>query len=115
MTTESRTGKAADVPQSLISSRPLNLPTADQIRRNLAAVYRDQIIGAAKAGNEEGLDYWLARYVEVARGGPAAGQAGRRSERKPRTPADRSDRPGPASSPDRPGQPDGAGGSASAV
>ncbi len=92
MTTESRTGKAPTAPHPLISSRPLNMPSADQIRRNLAAVYRDQIIGAARAGNEESLDYWLGRYVEVAGRGPSAGPATRRSDRRARTTADRSDR-----------------------
>lgn len=106
MTTESRTGRAAAAPHPPISSRPLNMPTADQVRRNLAAVYRDQIIGAARSGQEESLDYWLARYIEVAGSGPSAGPTARRSERKPRSAGDRPDRPRPATPPDIGGQPD---------
>lgn len=80
MTTETWTAETTTGARSIIVSRPLNLPTAEQVRRNLAAICRDQIIGAAKAGKEERLDYWLARYVEL-----VAGQAPRQN--RPRRPA----------------------------
>jgi hypothetical protein len=91
MTSEIRTAKAATSPRPLLSSRPLNLPTAEQIRRNLAAVYRDQIVSAARASNDESLDYWLARYVELVGSEPSASQSSRRTQRRARTTADRSD------------------------
>ncbi|MBO0702831.1 MAG: hypothetical protein J2P38_07855 [Candidatus Dormibacteraeota bacterium] len=65
MTTRTRTGGKASAPGALIATRPLIMPTAEQVRRNLATICRDQIIGAAKAGDEERLDYWLARYVAL--------------------------------------------------
>jgi hypothetical protein len=66
MTTESRTAKTAAARRAPLSIRPLNLPTAERIRGNQVAICRDQIIGAAKAGKDESLDYWLTRYVELA-------------------------------------------------
>lgn len=58
---------------------PLNLPTAEEAHRNLTNIVREQIIGAAKAGDDERLDYWLARYVEL---GKIEGRAGHRSGRR---------------------------------
>lgn len=91
MPSEAGTAEAAGAPRPVIARRPLNMPTADQIRRNLAAVFRDQIVGAAKAGKDESLDYWLARYVDLLGGGTPAGREARRTRREARVKADRSD------------------------
>jgi len=84
MTSEIRTAKSAHAPRAPISIRPLNLPTAEQIRRNRVAICRDQIIGAVKSGKDESLDYWLARYVDLVRPAGSSGQDGRRAQRVPR-------------------------------
>ena len=69
------------------------MPTPEQVRRNLAAVYRDQIIGAVKVESDERLDYWLGRYVELLGRRASNGQNGRRLERKTCTAADPGTRP----------------------
>jgi len=76
------------------SSRPVPptsriMPTPEQVRRNLAAVYRDQIIGAVKVESEERLDYWLSRYVELLGRKAPNGQNSRRPDRKTRATPDR--------------------------
>lgn len=75
MTTKISSAESATAPRGSALSALLNLPTAEQVRRNLTNIFREQIIGAATAGDDERLDYWLARYVELrkveARPGPA--------------------------------------------
>lgn len=65
MTTETRSAETGTPSRPAPAGGGLNMPAADHVHRNLTNLFRDQIIGAAQAENDERLDYWLARYVEL--------------------------------------------------
>lgn len=44
--------------------------SVEQMDSNVAHIYRDQIIGAARAGDDERVEYWLARYADLIRQHP---------------------------------------------
>lgn len=65
MTTETRSAETGTPSRPAPPGGRPNRPTAERVHRNLTNLCRDQIIGAVQAENDERLDYWLARYVEL--------------------------------------------------